>query len=294
VACGACAKRHAVRDEQGAADRILTRLPGAMVVMVANSGGNDIGIRAERHKSLGHLYSPGGERGPWPELPYALDNGAWAAAQKNLDFPEDAWRRLLAWAGEKRQPPLWALVPDSVADRDRTLEKWERFSPLVRVAGFRPAFAIQDEMTFADVPDSDCMLFIGGSTSWKMAAIKPWCARFPGRVHVGRVTEAKRLWLCYEAGAVSVDGNKWHMKTAKPGSEPQWYVLVRFLEFQDAQRKAAACSSSPADTRSKLLTDSPPGCPRGTSAAGCTATDTCSLCASPETWPKMECSSSTG
>lgn len=211
-----------------------------MLVMVSNIGGTEVGGLAGHYGTLGHLYSPGAERGPWFFLPYALDNGAWIAWNKNLDFPEKPWRELIDWGAAQEQRPLWALVPDSVADRDRTLEKWERFAPLVRAAGLRPAFALQDDMTFGDVPDSDCMLFIGGSTGWKMAAIRPWCARFPGRVHVGRVTEAERLWLCYEAGAVSVDGNAWWRKTNKPGSEPQWEVLKRFLKFQaEDQRKAA-------------------------------------------------------
>jgi hypothetical protein len=162
------------------------------------------------------------------------------AWHKNLEFDKDAWRRLLEWSAESGQPPLWALVPDSVADRDRTLEKWERFSPVVRAAGFRPAFAVQDGMTFADVPDSDCMLFLGGTTAWKVAAIPTWCARFPGRVHVGRVTEAKRLWLCYESGAASVDGNGWHRITAKPGLRPQWPTLLEFLAFQSTDARKAA------------------------------------------------------
>jgi hypothetical protein len=209
--------------------------------MVSNINGTSVGIIAERYRgSLGHLYSPGAQRGPWPELPYGLDNGAYMAWHKNLEFDKDAWRRLLEWSAESGQPPLWALVPDSVADRDRTLEKWERFSPVVRAAGFRPAFAVQDGMTFADVPDSDCMLFLGGTTAWKVAAIPTWCARFPGRVHVGRVTEAKRLWLCYESGAASVDGNGWHRITAKPGLRPQWPTLLEFLAFQSTDARKAA------------------------------------------------------
>lgn len=209
--------------------------------MVSNINGTDVGIIAERYRgALGHLYSPGAQRGPWPEIPYALDNGAFGAWEKNIDFPEESWRRLLGWAGDKEQPPLWALVPDSVADRDRTLEKWERFSPVVRAAGFRPAFALQDGMTFEDVPDAECMLFIGGSTGWKVAAIRPWCARFPGRVHVARVTEEKRLMLCYEAGAASVDGNGWNRKTNKPGQPAQWPSLIRFFEMQSTERRKAA------------------------------------------------------
>ena len=64
-------------------------------------------------------------------------------------------------------------------------------------------------MTFDDVPDADCMLFIGGSTGWKLKAIEPWCAKFPGRVHGGRVNGPIRLDLCHRAGAVSVDGTGW-------------------------------------------------------------------------------------
>ena len=47
----------------------------AVVVMVSNINGTDVGIIAERYRgALGHLYSPGAQRGPWPEIPYALDN----------------------------------------------------------------------------------------------------------------------------------------------------------------------------------------------------------------------------
>jgi hypothetical protein len=208
--------------------------------MVSNAGGNWVGALAAETGALGHLYSPGAQRGPFPFLPYALDNGVFSAWQKNVDFPEDRWRRLLEWPDRFSQKPLWALVPDSVADRDRTLEKWERFSPVVRAAGFRPAFAVQDGMTFADVPDSDCMLFLGGTTGWKVAAIPTWCATFPGRVHVGRVNHFDRLLACYEAGAVSVDGNGWFRTKNKGTAEPQREALMRFLVMQATDKRKAA------------------------------------------------------
>ena len=214
-----------------------------MIVMVSNDCGNDIGAFAERYRysrcRLGHLYSPGGARGPWEYLPFGVDNECFALKQKNIPFRPERWRKHLMWAASKKQRPLWGLAPDEPYDRDRTLAMWEEYSPEIRAAGIRPAFAVQDEMTFDDVPDSECMIFLGGSTGWKEAAIEPWCERFPGRVHVGRVTEADRLWKSYRAGAVSVDGNKWHMRTAKPGSRPQWEVLVEFLEAQGEERMAA-------------------------------------------------------
>lgn len=214
------------------------------MVMVSNCNGNDIGAYGERYRNarcrLGHLYGPGGQRGPYDYLPYALDNGAYPARHKNLDWPEAAWRKLLAWTIEQAQRPLWVVVPDVVYMREPTLERWKVFAPVVRAAGFRPAFAVQDDMTFDDVPDSECMIFLGGSTGWKHAAIEPWCAEFPGRVHVARVTEHKRLLKAFHAGAVSVDGNYWFMKTNKPGQRPQWEDLREFLETQGAMERKAA------------------------------------------------------
>lgn len=211
-----------------------------MMVMCANQTGMEVGYLAGRHPgALGHLYSPGSERGPYSYLPYALDNGAYVAWTKNLNFDYEAWIWLLVWARLSGQEPLWALVPDAVADRDRTLASWNTLAPLVRRAGFRPALAIQDGMTFDDVPDSECMLFLGGTTGWKEAAIKPWCERFPGRVHVGRVNTMRRLLACYEAGAVSIDGTGWFHKAERR-------ALVRWLE--------ETCSPSFADTKPKLLT----------------------------------------
>lgn len=119
----------------------------------------------------------------------------------------------------------------------QVLARWKLYSPKIRQLGIRPAFAVQDGMTFDDVPDADCMLFLGGTTPWKNAAIDPWCRRFPGRVHVARVTERDRLWQSYRAGAVSVDGNDWWRDKAKKGCEIQRNVLIEFLEMQRRERR---------------------------------------------------------
>ena len=207
----------------------------AMIVMVANRTGMEIGRMTKDHPGmLGHLYSPGAQRGPWDFLPYALDNGAFPAYENGIEWQEGPWRHLLWWAAMSGQRPLWALVPDVVANRENTIENWARFSPDVRKFGFRPAFALQDGMTFDDVPSDDCMLFIGGSTEWKLAAIRPWCARFPGRIHVGRVNTWDRLMLCYEAGASSVDGTRWFTKKGGQAGD-----LVRFFEYVASRKEAA-------------------------------------------------------
>ncbi len=205
------------------------------MVMVANRTGVEVGYLAGKFPGfIGHLYSPGSQRGPYGFLPYALDNGAYPAFEKRIEWDEAAWRRLLLWSAMSGQRPLWVLVPDVVADREKTIERWSQFAGIVVAHGWRPAFALQDGMTFDDVPSDDCMLFVGGSTEWKEAAIGPWCARFPGRVHVGRVNTWRRLMLCYEAGVVSVDGTGWFTKTGGQAAD-----LIRFLEHASARRMAA-------------------------------------------------------
>jgi len=182
----------------------------AVIVMVSNQTGMEVGLLAGKYRgALGHLFSPGGQRGPWAELPHALDNGAWPAFKNGKPWDEVEWRELLRWAAFAPTRPLWAVVPDVVAERAGTIERWHRYVAEVRAWGFRPAFALQDGMTFDDVPDAECMLFLGGSTEWKLAAIGPWCKRFPGRVHVARVNTLGRLLKCWRAGAVSIDGTGW-------------------------------------------------------------------------------------
>jgi hypothetical protein len=93
-------------------------------------------------------------------------------------------------------------------------------------------------MTFADVPDDDCVLFLGGDDAFKDAAITPWCARYPGRVHVGRVNGMPRLLASYRAGAISVDGTGWFRRGR--GGFSQFNDLRKFLrETADPQRAVA-------------------------------------------------------
>lgn len=202
--------------------------------MVSNQTGIEIGLLAAQHPGrIGHLYSPGAQRGPWPEIPYALDNGARVAYLRSTPWDEARWRALITWAALTGIRPLWALVPDVVADRAATLERWGLFAPVVRAHGFRAAFALQDGMTFGDVPDGECTLFLGGSTAWKLASIEPWCRRFPDRVHVARVNTWDRLVTCWRAGAISVDGTGWFRKGR--GGYSQANDLRKFLREAPAE-----------------------------------------------------------
>ncbi len=209
--------------------RCPQRRSDGLVVMCSNQAGIEVGILAMKFPGrVGHMFSPGGERGPWAELPNALDNDAWPAAKNKRPRNAAKHLRMLNWSLMSGIPPRFALVPDVVGDRDATLRDWDEWAPRMKAMGFRLGFAAQDGMSFGDVPDDECVVFLGGTTEWKDAAIGPWCARFPGRVHVGRVNGMPRLLASWRAGAVSVDGTGWFHK-GRSSTSSQANELRKFL-----------------------------------------------------------------
>lgn len=170
--------------------------------MLANNTGIRTGYLAGRYPGkIGHLISPGAERGPFGFCKYACDNGAFGPK----GFQEEPWLKLLGWAKLSGQAPSWVLVPDVVADREATLANWKTYSPVAARFGWPLAFAVQDGMTAKDVPANAEVVFVGGSTFWKWQTVATWCKAFH-RVHVGRVNTYRRLWECHDAGAESTDG----------------------------------------------------------------------------------------
>lgn len=180
-----------------------------VIVMPANNTGIAVGWMAGRYPGkIGHLFSPGAQRGPFTRefgIPYAFDNGAFALGEA---WQEEPWIKMLDWGRLSGQRPLWALVPDVVGDRAGTLRRWGQYAGIVADYGWPLAFAVQDGMVAADVPISADVVFVGGSTEWKWKTMPMWCGHFQ-RVHVGRVNTYRRLWQCDDAGAESCDGTGW-------------------------------------------------------------------------------------
>lgn len=200
-----------------------------MKVFVSNNTGWRTHYLQGRYGNLGLLMSPDGLRGPWPHLPYALDNGAFGAYLRNQEFDSEGYRRALSWTVDKLAHPLWVVVPDVVADAEATFDSWDRWQDEVRGWGFPLAFAVQDGMTPDQVRargvEAD-VVFVGGTTDWKEATLAEWCAEFP-RVHVGRINGLRGLNLCAEAGAESCDGTGWFR-----GRADQLDGLIEFLRRQ--------------------------------------------------------------
>jgi hypothetical protein len=184
-----------------------------MIVMPANATGWFWHCLARETGRIGHLFSPGAQRGPWPWFPYALDNGAFAAwDQRENIWREDAWdveawRKMIRWAQSQAQHPRWAIVPDWIGSGERTIERWYQFEDEVP---FAKALAVQDGMSVAQARDiGPDVICIGGTTEWKWATVEMWAKSFP-RVHVLRVNSPQKLAYLDQLGVESCDGTGWN------------------------------------------------------------------------------------
>jgi hypothetical protein len=182
-----------------------------MMVMPANNSSPVVHYWAGKYPSkIGWLCGPSsiGKTKLRNWIPFALDNDAFSAWDKGVEWSERAYFSMLDHVAKLRANPIWALVPDVVADKQATIKKWHDYAPRVRKYGWPLAFAAQDGMTPADVPVDADVVFIGGTTDWKWKTFPAFTDAFP-RVHIGRVNSIDKLWLCEDFGVESVDGTGW-------------------------------------------------------------------------------------
>lgn len=173
---------------------------------------------------IGWLLSPSGWRRPHHWMPFALDNDAFSAWANGTPWDEAAFLVMLDAAAACAHAPRWVLVPDVVADRSATIQRWHEWAPRLKRYGWPLAFAVQDGMTQSDVPSDAAVVFVGGTTEWKWATAWQWC-RDNRRVHVGRVNGYRGLWDCHDARVESCDGTGWFR-----GDQEQLAGLERYLD----------------------------------------------------------------
>jgi hypothetical protein len=218
-----------------------------MIVMPANSTGWFWHCLARETGRIGHLYSPGAQRGPWPWFPFALDNGAFSCwDQKRNEFDHDKWdsiehewRKLIRWASPTGLA-RWAIVPDVIGDAQATLEKWDKLYGFVRDSDITPALAVQDGMTPEMVlrsANSPAVICVGGTTEFKWSTVEVWAKAF-SRVHVLRCNSPDKLDYLESIGIESCDGTGWARGSrkqtdgietwARKKPQPKFYSMAQY------------------------------------------------------------------
>lgn len=147
--------------------------------------------------------------------------------QRNINFPDEwdvmadngcfanRWTEA-AWSEWLRNQPRtmrFAVAPDlfdpsGAPCHEQTLERWNRFGPMVERWGFTPAFVCQVGSSPDNVPDAP-VLFLGGTTEWKLgpdARAIVEAHRDERWIHMGRVNSRKRWKYAESIGCHSVDG----------------------------------------------------------------------------------------
>tara|TARA_R110000868_G_scaffold72223_4_gene210791 strand:- start:1930 stop:11712 length:9783 start_codon:yes stop_codon:yes gene_type:complete len=177
--------------------------------------------RAAEKGDLGLLVTPllpsyQGKIDKYPVI--AIDNGVFSKSQP---FDAGKFRDLIESVASKPEQAAkvrFVVAPDVVGDAKATLAKFKPWADEIHKLGLPVAFAAQDGIEhMADkIPWDDMdVLFIGGSTDWKIGegTGAEWSrmlreAKKRGvEVHVGRVNSMRRMEISdYGMGASSADG----------------------------------------------------------------------------------------
>lgn len=137
---------------------------------------------------------------------WCADNGCFGKR-----FDEAAWWEWLCANAVDADRCAFATAPDVVGDARATLERSRPWLAKIRQLGYPAAFVAQDGIEDIEVPwDEFDVLFIGGSTGWKLGSIARALvgeAKARGKqVHMGRVNSLRRYRYAESIGCDSVDG----------------------------------------------------------------------------------------
>lgn len=137
---------------------------------------------------------------------WCADNGCFGKG-----FNESAWWAWLQSHAADADTCAFATAPDVVGDAAATLERSRPWLPKIRALGYPAAFVIQDGQENLAVPwDEFDVMFIGGSTAWKLGThartLVAEAKRRNVHVHMGRVNSLRRYRYAEAIGCDSVDG----------------------------------------------------------------------------------------
>lgn len=137
---------------------------------------------------------------------WCADNGCFGKG-----YEESHWWAWLEGNAADAQSCMFATAPDVVGDAAATLERATPWLPRIRALGYPAAFVAQDGQENLPLPwDMFDVLFIGGTTAWKLSpatvALAAEAKRRGKRVHCGRVNSYKRFRWAEAIGCDSCDG----------------------------------------------------------------------------------------
>ncbi len=173
---------------------------------LANPCGSAV-VAAMQDDRLGFIDTPAqGNRRP-EGVTWCADNGCFGKG-----YPGD--EKWLAWLAKNAHDAatcLFATAPDVVGDAVATLERSTPWLQPIRDLGYPAALVAQDGLEDLEVPwDLFDVLFIGGSTEWKLGpAARELIREAKDRgkwVHMGRVNSERRYRYAHEIGCDSADG----------------------------------------------------------------------------------------
>lgn len=148
-----------------------------------------------------------------PDIGNKIEQGVvWAADNGRFNNPEKYTdSRYLNWLSKQPDNCLFATAPDVVGNHEATLSLSLPMLSIIRKEGRPVAFCAQDGAQPNTIPWNDFdVLFIGGSTKWKLSAVVGNLCREAKRhkkpIHIGRVNSWQRLKAVTVIGADSVDG----------------------------------------------------------------------------------------
>ena len=200
-----------------------------MLVMPANNASSCVHYWAGRQSGLvGHLWSPGRNISYYPWLPYALDNGKYAAAAAGRIWDSKQFVRHCDYASTLPEKPRWIVVPDAPRNAAQTLKLWHEWEAILRRYAVPLAFAIQDGIELHDIPAAAAVWFVGGSDAWRYPRLEAIIKRghaLGKLVHVGRIN-GQKIWLCDHLGVDSIDGAGWFS-----GPDPR-AILEHYLRYR--------------------------------------------------------------
>jgi hypothetical protein len=177
---------------------------------MANPCGEEVRDAMRNHR-IGFIDTPAQGNIRPAEVIWCADNGCYTSG-----FPgEEKWLAWLARHAHAASTCLFATAPDVVGNAVATLQRSLPLLPRIRQLGYRAAMVAQDGLEALPAPwvipwDEFDVLFIGGSTSWKMGQhARDLVAQAKARgkwVHMGRVNSGKRFQYAEAIGCDSVDG----------------------------------------------------------------------------------------